>query len=505
MCTYPYPICKIDVLTVEAAFETQYVRPAGFEPDTWPPRQAQYLKVYLEEIGCKTVIVEHHYIDRVFMHDNAIYYARSLRSYPNHTKRLHFFACNFDAAQWRTMLDRAAGGAFDQIQKSLQDGYLGFSVIRPLPGCPVGRTVLPARATRAPADSESYFKTVRRHNVHLAGFTLRVEGVPFQSQDQGVSACATTALWSALDCVSAAEEVTMSSPASITESATRYPLQEGRPFPTEGLTVRQICEATRAAGFSPLVIHANDISDDALQIFSYIRSGFAPVLALIPTKNGESGHAVCCSGLRMGVVTPRTDPDVNFREASTSLRGVYIHDDRLGPYAFAELTPFTVQTDEGPAVRTRVAIEWPDAMPSDLNWLLHAIIVPVPQKLRLTLSRLRRLGPAIAEAIGVAFAEPQTTLDCRYELARIYTNRAYKFGLSTDGLYQLLCGIPLSRYLGLIEISGPGGPILDIVVDSTETNAESSVLACVKRGAFPPGTEAVFLTVAKYLGTDAIS
>src|SRR5207244_4410176 len=105
---------------------------------------------------------------------------------------------------------------------TLQQNYRGFSVVRPIPGAPVGRTVLPASVTRAPADSTSVFSPVRRHATHLAGFTLVTEGVPFQQQDHAVSACATTALWSALDSVASLEELPVASPANIAEAATRY-------------------------------------------------------------------------------------------------------------------------------------------------------------------------------------------------------------------------------------------------------------------------------------------
>ena len=358
---FQYPPLKIDVLSAETAFQTLYARPPVTSPNHWPLLQAEYLQIYLEKIGCQTVIVENHYIDRVFMHDDAIYYVRSLRSYPNFTKRLHFFKQAFDCARWSEMIDLAGRGEHSAIQAHLQDCYLGFSVIRPLPDSPIGRTVLPAFSLCPPGETNSSFAPTRRHNVHLAGFSLSVDGVPFQSQDQGVSACATTALWSALDCVAATEEITISSPASITESATRYPLQEGRQFPNEGLTVRQICEATRAAGFSPIVIRGGSIADDAIQIFSYARSGFAPVLALLPTKTGDPGHAVCCVGLRKGPPQPQTDPTCKFREASSGLRGLYIHDDRLGPYAYAGLSQLT-DTESG-KVRTCVSIEWPDAKP----------------------------------------------------------------------------------------------------------------------------------------------
>ena len=501
MNTFQYPSSEISVLHVDTAFESLYACPSRIAESFWPLPQVQYLQVYLKEIGCKTVIIEGHYVDRVFMHDDEVYYVRSLRSYPNFTRRAHFFSQQFELTCWHEMIERAGRGEHSAIQDILQGNYLGFTVIRPLPDSPVGRTVLPPRSPRAPEETDSCFSTIRRHNVHLAGFSLYVDGVPFQSQDQGVSACATTALWSALDCVAATEEITVSSPASITESATRYPLQEGRRFPNEGLTVRQICEATRAAGFSPLVIKGQSVSDDALQIFSYARSGFAPVLALVSTASGELGHAVCCVGLRTGPTKPQTDPALGFREASTGLGGIYIHDDRLGPYAYAGLTPLTDSTSG--IVRTCISIEWPDEKPNE-SWLLHALVVPVPQKLRLTISRIRRLGLYISEAIGEALAEPRTTLDCRFELSRTYAKRIYTFGLSTHGLYRAVCDTVLSRYIGLIEISGPAGPILDIVVDTTEANPESAVLACVKRSEFPWTKRNILEVIARHLGVVAI-
>ena len=287
----------------------------------------------------------------------------------------------------------------------------------------------------------------------------------------------------------------------MTESATRYPLQEGRPFPNEGLTVRQICEATRAAGFSPLVIQGKSVADDALQIFSYARSGFAPVLALIPTIPEESGHAVCCVGLRIGSIKPQTDLTMSFREASTSLTGLYIHDDRLGPYAYAGLAQIT-DPNSG-KVRTCISIEWPDDVPNE-SWLLHALVVPVPQKLRLTISRLRRLGLLIAQTIGMAFSEPQTTVVCRFELSRSYAKRLYNFGLSDDGVYRAVCETVLSRYLGLIEIRVPTGPIVDIVVDTTEANPQSAALACVRRAGCPDRKTNVLEAIARRLGLTVI-
>jgi hypothetical protein len=501
---YSYPVPDVQVLPFGRAFHGPYPKPPGLITDRWPPLQVEYLRVYLEEIGCKTVVVEHHYIDRVFMHDNAVFYVRNLRSYPNFTTRLHFFADEFNQDMWRAMITRAANGAHAEIQATLQKNYRGFSVVRPIPGAPVGRTVLPASVTRAPADSASAFAPVRRHTTHLAGFSLVTEGVPFQQQDHAVSACATTALWSALDSVASVEEMPVASPANIAEAATRYPLQEGRAFPTEGLTVRQICEATRSAGFSPIVITGKNPKDDYLQIFGYLTSGFAPVLVLIPADDPESasGHAVCAVGVRRGEVKPQTDPNYKFREESTSLLGLYTHDDRLGPYAFADLSPFTDRKTS--AIRTGVSIKWPDQTPGQY-WLLHAFVVPVPQKLRLSLTRIRRIGLIVAQTIGDAFGEPTTTLNCRYELARKYGERAYEFGLSNDGIYKLACQTPMSRFLGIVEVRNASGPIIDVLLDTTEADAEPAVLACVTRNGMPAGGAAVLDAIAKHIGGQPIS
>ena len=78
-----------------------------------------------------------------------------------------------------------------------------------------------------------------------------------------------------------------------------------------------------------------------------------------------------------------------------------------------------------------------------------------------------------------------TTLNCRYEMARKYAPQAYAFGLSPEGIYKLACQIPLSRLLGLIEVKSAAGPIMDVLLDTTEADPEPAVLACIKRNGMP--------------------
>ena len=153
-----------------------------------------YMGIYLDSLGCKTIVHERHYIDRHYIADFSLFYSRSLRAYPNYCQRLHFFSSEFDEEQWCDFVRRANDGGREKVERQLAAQYLGFIVVKPLPGSPIGRTVLRTFDRRASGGRRREFATIRRYNVNLAGFSLSVDGLAFQQQDQGVSACATTAL-----------------------------------------------------------------------------------------------------------------------------------------------------------------------------------------------------------------------------------------------------------------------------------------------------------------------
>ena len=220
------------------------------------------------------------------------------------------------------------------------------------------------------------------------------------------------------------------------------------------------------------------------------------MLALESMNKDLPNHAVCAVGIRCGSVKPQAVSTLKFREEATSLVGVYIQDDRLGPYAFAELKPHTDPNTK--KIRTRVAIEWPDKKP-DEDWLIYAVVVPVPQKLRLSITKMRRLGLIVAQAMGEAFSDLSTTLNCSYKPASEYRKAAYGFGLSSEGLYQLACKTALSRFIGLVEIKSGSVPVLDVILDTTETNPEPAVFACVRRAGFPADGDAVLDAITKHL------
>lgn len=511
---YEYPSQRTRVLACprDKEFHKLFTEP-GLTENGWPPTQVDYIGFYLQRLGCQTIVIERHYVDRDFVDDHALFYSRSLRGYPNHCQRLHFFRAAFDDARWRALISEANQGHHSRVQELLQTDYLGFSVVRPLPGSLVGRTVLRTLDQATPEGHSRLFSCTRDYRVHLAGFELSVTGLAFQQQDQGVSACATTALWSALQRVARLEGLPLATPAEITQAASRYFLAGGRALPSEGLTIHQICEATRSSGLAPVVVQGLALDQARAQLHGYVTSGFPAVLALQPLRRGADGHAVCAVGLKLGSVAPQSDPQLHFRDGASSALAVYVHDDRLGPYAVADLAQHTLTADDHvPGMRTGeivpvLRIRWPgDGAEMEIS-MLRAIVVPVPTKVRLTVARMRSLGVVIADLLGgqLAGLHQRVDLTCRYRQSTDYLQNAYSFALSDAGLLELVNSTVLSRYVGVIQLAGPDGPLVDVVLDATETQANPAVLCCVCRSALPRDAIGMITSIARRLGSTAIA
>jgi len=458
----------------------RYERPKG-ELHQWPPIQVSYLDNYIAVLGCKTIIEETHYVDRDYIADLSLFYGKSLRNYPNFCRRLHFFDEAIDIRRWRRLV-AAARKDIDKVGQNLSGHYLGFSVVRPLPGHPIGRTVVKTLGPKA-TDGERIFAPIRPYVVHLGGLRLHTDGLAFQQQDQGVSACATTAVWTALHSSAHTESLKLPAPADITQAASRYLMMNGRTLPSEGLAIQQICEAIRDSGLAPVLVRATRTAVDRGVLDTYLRSGFPAVLAVIPESSGpgEAGHAICAVGAKIGTVQPQTNPALAYRDGSTALKAVYVHDDRLGPYAVARLGAITTPGEQEP--RTNLVIKWPLANFDEESVRLHSIVVPMPVKVRLPVTRLRALGHLVAQALGTALPDFKgaLTMTCRYLLATDYARRIIQSDVSAAGIERLTSKSALSRYIGIIEIAGPDAPFLDVLLDCTEAVENPSVVATILR------------------------
>src|SRR5207253_1637311 len=123
-----------------------------------------------KNVEAQSVAIERHYIDRDYIEDHSVFYAKSLHQYDNSCQRVHFFRLSTDTL--RAELERLAEQARtnpDSYRGSCRNfsmaNYVGFLVVKPLRGSPVGRTVLapPAQLTCA-----------RQYQSHLLGVELTV-------------------------------------------------------------------------------------------------------------------------------------------------------------------------------------------------------------------------------------------------------------------------------------------------------------------------------------------
>ena len=367
------------------------------EQDAVRKPQVRYIKRYLEELGCQSVLVENAYIDHDFLDDYASYYAKCFGSYKRFCRRAHFWSTDISAID----VPEAVATRDKPKLECLSDSYLGFAVLKPLPQAVIGRTVL---KTYDDDRGKRRIRVIRDYQANLFGLTLDLKSLAFQEQDTVLAACATTALWSCFQATSEKFQLTLPTPSQITRSATKY-VQPSRSIPSHGLRIEQMCSAISENGLVPEVqtiypdTHLNSL------IYAYASAGLPVVLGYL-LETGEQ-HAVAVCGYRLEdspqVETETKDPRLDMNLVGRRIKEFYVHDDGLGP--FSRLKCFTVSLKllskgYNPRLLVREVDDEPDLTRSCLP---RVVIVPLYHKIRLRFphvmdatrgisSYLRRLG-----------------------------------------------------------------------------------------------------------------
>jgi len=468
----------------------ELVAPPFGEP-TDPFRQLNYIQSHVAELGCKTILLEQHYIDRHYIEDHSIFYSKNYRHLPNYCRRLHFFNLEPSAVKKR-FEEIITAGKLEGISPYKREGalfsndaYLGFCVIKPLDGSPVGRTVLRTYGPQAEGCFERRFASTRKYKVHIAGSELKIYGLGFQQQDVGVSACATTALWSSLQQGRQFENIRPATPAQITLFASQYSLPFGRPLPSEGLSVGQMCQAVQALGASPNMFRVfKEFESARSYIHAATLSGFAPVLIIQKKDNPNENHAVTVTGVKIdSSFDPKRAPTALVDRAA-ELTAAYIHDDRVGPYIRADVR------EENHSLY--FDIDYRGAYKPE-TWLLTHILIPLHSKIRTSFTGLRRLTLKVirecAQEMKVILSAGQTefpriSFQMRIQRAIDYIEDLIydKDSLSPKKLYEVFSTIPLSRYVGVIRIESEPFGSFDLLIDTTSTIRNVNYLGVVFKG-----------------------
>ncbi|MCU0288478.1 MAG: hypothetical protein MUF15_19045 [Acidobacteria bacterium] len=242
----------------------------------------EYFNEYLKsnDIEAKTIVVENGYIDRDFLEDFSAYYVRCFTDYKRKCTRLHFFNNKFFQDEFDFFLEKYEPSFANDLYK----GYLGFIVLKPLPQTIIGRTCLKTYKYTTLSGDKRVFPIIRENKVNLCGITLSVKSLAFQEQDSVVSACATSALWSAFQVTAKLFQHKVLSPVEITKSAAEHFALEERPFPNKGLTIMQMVHAVRKLDMEPLRV---DVKNDEYILKSSI---YAYLTYDIPDKQKTSSH-----------------------------------------------------------------------------------------------------------------------------------------------------------------------------------------------------------------------
>lgn len=434
--------------------------------------QVEYLSRYLDSIGAKTLVVEPEYIDRHYMDEFSHYYSRCLPKRSNRAARINVFASQWGSDDLDRMITSASAGADDykDVQRDLQLNYLGFIIIRPLPAVPIGRTVL-----KTLDDSpDRIFPCAVEYIVHFVGFELKVDGLAFQQQDSSVGACATTAVWSALQRMHKHEGGKAPTPREITEAAVRYSVSD-RPFPaSSGLTVEQICEALRSSGYPPEVLaYKGDSAIFCQTLGCYLSSGIPAILAIAAQG---IGHAVTVVGYRQlppsgAAQKLKSKPswiNLNYNE-------IYIHDDRIGPYARAFIRPTTRNPFfaklglQNTQEQLELAIDLPDGRRE--VWTIRSALFPLYPKLRSTVRDFYPLAYNIVNFLSSLMRTDAAdfSIEIRFDRCGNYCYWLYGQKLDPQRLLSFQKTCHLSRYLGIIRLKRGSTYFLDFLLDTTDS------------------------------------
>lgn len=462
---------------------------ANEQPDVFRPstNQIQAIKGFLASQQCGSILVETHYTDRTFLDEYQEFYSRSFKPYSHHCTRLHFFSLETTKLKeaLKEIHHKLVVAAeikdeyFDHCKKFSDTCYLGFMVVKPLPATRIGRTVL-----RHPNHDNSNplikFPCTKTYSAHVLGLELSVCGLPFQQQDGGMSACASTATWASLSNFSEFEDLQTPSPAQITKAASAQGSSFGRSIPQEnGLSVGQMCSAVEAAGLSPYMVRCEHVGVDRKKALLYttIKSGFSPIL-IIEKDNENEKHAISVGGM---VLDPKDAPPsrsldhTRIREVSSRLTAIYCNDDRIAPYHLGQI-------DEDGAL----IIRGPEEVE---QWNIESILIPLHSKIRLGIEGLYENAVLILDDVFGKFLrkrwrrKPTVSMETWITPAKLY-RRHVLFGLrrlNPRAAHRLDQGLSFPRYLAIVRFTDKALGTIDLLVDVTNTSRHFNVILVLGR------------------------
>lgn len=433
-------------------------------------------------IAAKTIVVEWKYVDHDYLEDFAAYYVRCFEDYERKCARLHFFQHDFSEDEFSALL---AGDEAKLSSSHLRERYLGFIVAKPLPHAVVGRTCL---KTYGDDNGRRRYMNVRPCKASLFGLELSVDSLAFQEQDRVVSACATSALWSAFHATSVLFQHSLPSPVDITRQAAEHSPVRSRVFPhSDGLLVEQMAFAIRRVGLEPLYVQGDPddpeepgnvrVTARVLRSSVYAYSSYGIPMILLTDlyePDGQNGrfrgsHACTITGFSAGAKPAPTDARTML--TADRIDKLYVHDDQVGPFARMELLEQSgfvgLSTSWGlPNLRDVVALPF-------------ALLIPLYNKIRIPFSNAIKLIKALDRGLTLLRGLPGNPLQLQQEkpewdvrltnINEVKESVAKATHLSDHQKVEMRL-LPLPRFMWRATASTSAGVVLDVIIDATDIN-----------------------------------
>jgi hypothetical protein len=411
--------------------------------DTYGGANPQVLQAVLGQaftLGAQTAVVEYRYLDADYRNEHSRFYSTTFRRYASAAHRLHFLATPIPPEL----------SSPDRPARFHQPGYLGYTVLRPVPAAPVGRTML-----APPPDLAPHVTCTASDQINLLGEPLAVTAAPFIAQDAQLSKCAQAALWVTAYYHHLAHGTPRLLPGDIA-AAVPAELALSRPVPAEGLSVFQLSAAATRIGLPALVYRLDDLPPgESLPRIAcrYLNSG-------LPVITAGAGHAFVLVGYRR--VQPGTP-----QERIHFIR----QDDEVGPYQVVE------------------------------NFLLddyspwQYLIVPLPAKVYLSGEKAEVLGQArlatsAADSASPAARQLHAAIVAHQVSFRstVLKSNSFKTGLERRGVADPVASIyrrmPMSHWIWVVEAidrtaRDRGDPcvLAEAIIDATDHLRDLHVLA----------------------------
>lgn len=315
---------------------------------------------------------------------------KCFKRYKRKCVRLHFFDISFSKEDFDGFLN---GAKSNLKEETLQEAYLGFIVVKPLPKTIIGRTCI---KTYPSDNGRRQFPPLREYEANLFGIKLSVNSLAYQEQDNVVAACATSALWSVFNSTGRLFQHKILSPVEISEAACSSLPLESRFFPNPGLSSVQMAQAIRAIDLEPYLIKVADQELLKAAAYAYLKCKIPMLFGFLLLNTSDKKpipiglHAVAITGFSLGESKAIPYGRTGFLSIASQIDKVYSHDDQVGPFSRMILNYDTIKDDDGNTIKT-ILSSWGggDSKLNKVRAIPTILFIPVYNKIRITFQTIQ--------------------------------------------------------------------------------------------------------------------